>query len=238
MEAFDHAVSLGVDAIELDAHASSDGVVVVIHDSEVDRTTDGVGDVSSFTLAELRALDAGYDFSTDGGATHPYRGTGVVIPTLEEVLSAHGDQQFILEIKQLDPPIVDSVLAVLDATGTADRVMLASIFDDVVQEVRAKRPEQMTSMGAGESLEFANLTPEAESGYVPPAPALQGPENLVTAEIMGLAERTDVAVHAWTVNESERMAELLAIHVHGVITDDPATLASVLEQAGSPGSPE
>ena len=87
--AFRNAVELGVDALELDVHATRDGALVVIHDSTVDRTTDGTGAVSNFTLEEITALDAGYNWSPGADSDdNPYRGTGVTIPTLEEVLSA------------------------------------------------------------------------------------------------------------------------------------------------------
>ncbi|MBW2528613.1 MAG: glycerophosphodiester phosphodiesterase [Deltaproteobacteria bacterium] len=234
MEAFEHAVSLGVDVLELDVRASSDGVLVVIHDDEVDRTTEGSGQVSSFTLAALQALDAGYDFTTDSGASHPYRGAGVVIPTLELVLDSFGDQLILLEIKQTDPPIVDDVLAMLDATGVKERVMVGSIYDEVVQEVRTKRHDVLTSMSAGEVAGFIGLYPENEPGYAPPAPALQPPETLVDAELMATADRLGVALHTWTVDDAARMTELLELHVHGIITDDPALLQQVQEKLQLP----
>ncbi|HMA22440.1 MAG TPA: glycerophosphodiester phosphodiesterase family protein, partial [Gemmatimonadaceae bacterium] len=74
--AFDHAVSLGVDAIEFDLRISRDGAVVVIHDPTVDRTTDGTGAVAELSLAELKRLDAGARFTRDG-RTFPWRGQGL-----------------------------------------------------------------------------------------------------------------------------------------------------------------
>ena len=86
MMAFEYAVELGVDVLEMDIHSSADGELVVIHDDTVDRTTDGNGRVNDLTLAELKSFDAAYDWSIDNGATYPYRGQGVTIPALEEVL--------------------------------------------------------------------------------------------------------------------------------------------------------
>jgi len=74
LTAFDRGVALGADALELDLQTTRDGQIMVIHDSTVDRTTDGTGPVAAFTADELRALDAGYRFTTDGGATYPFRG--------------------------------------------------------------------------------------------------------------------------------------------------------------------
>jgi glycerophosphoryl diester phosphodiesterase len=91
LPAFENALSVGADVLEFDLHASSDGVVVVIHDETVDRTTDGTGAVQAMTFAELRMLDAGYEFTPDGGQTFPYRGMGIQIPTLVEVLAGFPD---------------------------------------------------------------------------------------------------------------------------------------------------
>jgi glycerophosphoryl diester phosphodiesterase len=75
--------------IELDVHASADGHCVVIHDATVDRTTDGTGAVAAHDARRAaRELDAGYRFTADGGATFPFRGRGVRIPTIDEVLEA------------------------------------------------------------------------------------------------------------------------------------------------------
>src|SRR5262245_19840849 len=86
---FDRAVELGADAIEFDLRVSRDGEVVIIHDPTVDRTTNGTGPVSSLTLAELRALDAGARFTTDGGKSIPFRGRGLTIPTFDEMLARY-----------------------------------------------------------------------------------------------------------------------------------------------------
>src|SRR5918994_4145382 len=86
LEAFRMAVEAGAGGLELDVHLTRDGHVVVIHDETVDRTTGGTGAVAEMTLDELRGLDAGHDFSPDGGSTLPYRDRNVLVPTLAEVL--------------------------------------------------------------------------------------------------------------------------------------------------------
>src|SRR5215207_6589325 len=73
LEAFRMAVEAGAGGLELDVHLTRDGHVVVIHDATVDRVTDGSGAVAGMTLEEVRRLDAGYSFSSDGGRTFPYR---------------------------------------------------------------------------------------------------------------------------------------------------------------------
>src|SRR4051812_14595546 len=76
------------DMIELDVRVTADGHCVVIHDAVVDRTTNGTGPVASMTLDELQSLDAGHQFTPDRGATFPFRGQGIRVPTIQEVFAA------------------------------------------------------------------------------------------------------------------------------------------------------
>src|SRR5829696_2712479 len=103
IEAFRLALEAGAGGLELDVHMTSDGHIVVIHDATVDRTTNGTGAVSEMTLHELRRLDAGHNFSPDGGPTRPYRGRGVRVPTLGEVLREFPGVAVNIEIKAGTP---------------------------------------------------------------------------------------------------------------------------------------
>ena len=86
---FKRAVEIGVDVIEIDAHTTKDGHLVIIHDDTVNRTTSGKGTVNSLTLKELQSLDAGYHWSPDNGRTYPLRGHGLTVPTLAEATGTH-----------------------------------------------------------------------------------------------------------------------------------------------------
>ena len=72
MYAFERAVGLGSDVLEMDLRSTADGVLVLIHDDTVERTTDGSGLVNNFMLNELKKLDAGYEWTVDEGMTFPY----------------------------------------------------------------------------------------------------------------------------------------------------------------------
>ncbi len=97
--AFEAALRHGAHMLELDVWPTGDGAVVVLHDETVDSTTDGAGRVTEMTLAQVQSLDAGYRFTADGGVTYPWRGVGVVIPTLADVLREFPDTPFVMEIK-------------------------------------------------------------------------------------------------------------------------------------------
>jgi len=87
------------DVIELDVHVTRDGALVVAHDPDVDRCTDGAGPIAAMRLDELRRLDAGHRFTADDGASFPFRGRGVRIPTLREVFEACPAVRVNLELK-------------------------------------------------------------------------------------------------------------------------------------------
>ena len=115
MLAFENAVTLGVDALEIDIHSTADGELVVAHDETVDRLTNGRGLVNNFSLAELKRLDAGYRWSDDGGHTFPFRGQGITIPTLVEVFAAFPDKWINIDIKQTRPSIVAPLVEMVHA---------------------------------------------------------------------------------------------------------------------------
>jgi glycerophosphoryl diester phosphodiesterase len=133
--AFDRARDLGANVLELDLHSSSDGRLVVIHDDTVDRTTDGSGRVNSMTVAELQGLDAGFEWSPERlGEAFPYRGMGLEIPTLDEVLTAFPDNRLNLEIKQDDPSIAGLLCQRIREYGREQSVLVGSFHDEALRE--------------------------------------------------------------------------------------------------------
>jgi glycerophosphoryl diester phosphodiesterase len=112
------AKALGAAMVELDVAPTSDGHLVVFHDWTLDCRTDGTGDTRDHTLAEIRALDAGYGYPADGGRTFPFRGHGVgMIPTLEEFLQEAGRKPLFFNFKSPDPAEADMLAAALAAAG-------------------------------------------------------------------------------------------------------------------------
>ena len=141
LHAFKQAQLLGVDVIEMDVRSTSDGVLVVLHDATVERTTDGKGRVGEMTLAELSRLDAGYKWSSDGGKTFPFRGQGIVVPTLQEVFTALPEMRFNIEPKQDAPSMAQPLCRLIREHRMADKVMLGSFSSTVLEEFRRECPE-------------------------------------------------------------------------------------------------
>jgi glycerophosphoryl diester phosphodiesterase len=233
MPAYENAVSLGVDVIEMDLHSTSDGVIVCMHDDTVDDTTDGTGLIHEFTYAELMTLDAGYHYTPDGGATHPWRGQGVVVPTMDEVLDAFPEMAFSIELKQAEPSIATEVVEALVGRGIEEQVVVSAFNQAAMDELRAEGPTLQTAMGITETALL--MTEGEEPDYTPPSGFAQVPRELsgfevLTPEFMPLAERHGIRVHVWTVNNADEMREVIAMGVHGIFSDDPALLKEVLAE--------
>jgi glycerophosphoryl diester phosphodiesterase len=233
MAAFERAVAHGVRYLETDCHASADGEIVLCHDPDVDRTTPETGPLRARTWSEICELDAGHHFSSDGGRSFPYRGLGVRLPRLDELLEAFPDHAINLEIKQADPPIVDEVIAVVRRANALDRVLLAAEEDVIMDAVHAAAPG--TALGSSRSdvlAFFRALAEDALDRFEPRGHALQIPTEfmgspLVTPESVAGARRVGLHMHLWTVNELDEMRQLLDQGVDGLMSDFPSRLIEV-----------
>ncbi|MFW5684241.1 MAG: glycerophosphodiester phosphodiesterase [Spirochaetota bacterium] len=235
MPAFRNAVEMGVDALELDVHSTADGVLVVIHDETVDRTTNGSGLVKELTLAEIRGLDAAWNWphhvETD---EYPYRGQGIKIPTLEEVLREFPDVPMAIEIKQADPPIVEPFGELLQRYDREQNTIVASFHPEVMHSFRESFPRFATSGVEPEIRTFYVMkTIFAGWLYPPPMEAFQVPETsgdlqVITPRFVRAAHRRGINVQVWTVNDAESMRRILDAGVDGIITDRPDLLLEVL----------
>jgi glycerophosphoryl diester phosphodiesterase len=235
--AFAAGLAAGADRLELDVHATADGHVVVLHDATVDRTTDGTGAVRSTTLAALERLDAGHRFTSADGS-HPWRGRGVRVPTLRALLEAHPDVPLNIEVKQDDPPIVERVLADLDAFGARGRTLLAAEHHHIMEAIRAAAPDVLTSSSSAEVADFVFRERDGRlADWRPVAVALQVPPEhggipIVTAATVAAAHRAGVEVHVWTINDEAEMARLLDLGVDALMTDLPALAAALYRRRG------
>ena len=243
--AFARALELGAAILETDVHRTRDGAVVVYHDAVIDRTTDGQGRILDHDLAELRELDAGYGYSPDGGATHPFRGTGVQISTLPEIFEAFPGVRFNIEVKANDARLIEGTLDALEKAGRAELTLLAAEQDSTMAALRERVAERGLAPAIGASLGdiVAFVLAQRDGGSPPPGPmALQvpprfGADPLVTPEFVAFAHAHELAVHVWTINDPAEMHHLLDLGVDGVMTDFPGRLQAVLAERGASPSP-
>ena len=244
------AVAAGTPAIELDVHATSDGHVVVCHDPTVDRTTDGTGAIADLTLAQVQALDSAYWFIPGADVTpgepesaYPYRGRAADDPefriaSLAEVLEAFPDVILNLDIKQSAPVVTPYEKAVADLLaefGRTDDVIVTSFDDRVTQTFSGFAPAVPTSAGTAATATFFQAVRHGTEPAPIPAVAFQVPERygdivIVDERFVEAAHRLGVAVHVWTVNDTESMERLVDLGVDGIISDLPSALLGVLNE--------
>jgi glycerophosphoryl diester phosphodiesterase len=235
--AFERALAQGAAILETDVHVTRDGEVVIAHDPDVARNTEGSGRIAELRLAELQRLDAGYRFSADGGRTHPWRGRGVRIPSLREVFEALPGVRLNIEVKANDPRLVAGVVRLVAEHGRAERTLLAAAEDETLAAVRAELARQgvRTALGASVGDVLGYVRAALGQGEPPREPmALQIPpsfsgEPLVTARLVEYAHAHDVQVHVWTINDEPEMERLLDLGVDGVMSDFPARLRAVVD---------
>ena len=237
LEAFVYSAKMGVDVLELDIRSTADGTLVVMHDGDVARTTNGSGRVTELTLEAIKKLDAGYLFTPDNGQTYPFRGKGVTIPTLAEIFDALPDMTFNIEPKQQEPPITGPLCNLIRERKMTDRVIVGSFSQTNLNSFRSECPEVATSAGPSEVSEFLALSKTGiSSTYSPPMQALQVPQKIgalqiVTKEFVDAAHDRNLKVHVWTINDPADMQLLVELGVDGIMTDYPDQLLNLLSRA-------
>jgi glycerophosphoryl diester phosphodiesterase len=222
--------------LETDARLTSDGAVVLLHDRKVDRTTNGAGEVAALTLAEVKALDAGYKFSTDNGATFPLRGKGLTIPTLKEVLDALPDSHFLVELKD-EPALADAAIAIIREAKADDRVLFASFVPPTMDRARQLAPAMAYcfDMKNGMSLLMALRGPKW-ADYVPQADVLSVDRGMVTQynltqDEIRRVQAKGIRFQVHTINDPAQLKEFVDQGVDSILTDNPSALAKVIADA-------
>lgn len=238
MLAYRHAEALGVDMLEMDMHATQDGVLVLSHDATLDRLTNIRGAIAGLTLAQVLEADAGHAFTPDGGQTFPYRGQGVRVAQLSEVLATFPTLPMTIEIKQAQPSVAAPLCRALQNAGVTPRVIVASFSDAALNEFRALCPEVTTSMTERELRPLVLLSKVGLAGLAPlpgrvaQVPVRAGGIEIVTPGFVRAMHARGVAVQVWTVNEESEMRRLIALGVDGLITDRPDVLREIQGEGG------
>jgi glycerophosphoryl diester phosphodiesterase len=235
--AFDHGLALGADGLEFDVHLSRDGIVVVHHDPTLDRTTSGNGPVAALTADELGRLDAGYWFRRqDPAVEYPFRGQGIGVPTLRDVLRRYPAVRMIIELKVNTPDLARCVIDEVRAARAIDRVALGSFGTRVLRAARAYEPRIRT----GSSREETRLAlyrswvrlPVRHPRYQEyQVPEVAGTTRVVTPRFVRNAHAAGCGVHVWTVDEAADMRRLIGWGVDGIISDRPDVAVAVAREA-------
>jgi glycerophosphoryl diester phosphodiesterase len=222
MAAFNLAVEVGAHAIELDVKLSRDGEVVIVHDSTLDRTTDGTGTVRSHTVMELRALDAGSYFGES------FKGERV--PILADVFdSLDGKILINVELTNYATPfdrLPEKVISQIVHRGIESDVLISSF--NPVALIKSKRIDPDIPIGLlarGSTRLLINRMMRSRIMYDCYHPAWEH----ISQGLIEQERRMGKRVHVWTPNSPEEMINLVKAGVNGVITDDPSLARNVLE---------
>jgi glycerophosphoryl diester phosphodiesterase len=231
MPSFQAAVDLGARYLETDVHLTRDGEVVVSHDDNLERICGKYGVIAEMDYADISAMDAGFSFSLDH-VHFPFRGKGIRVPRLREVLAAFPRLRFNIDLKPEHVSIIEPTLKVIDAAGMRRMVLLTSEYQPRLNEIRAAAPGIPTSFGYFEIAAFMQAMAAGDGSYHPPGDAIQIPPEyhswkLATPETVEMAHRHRIEVHIWTVNEAAEMRAMLELGVDGIMSDFPGLALKV-----------
>lgn len=226
LSAFQAAIDVGAEMVELDVSVSKDGIPVVVHDKTVDRTTDSEGDVQSFALVELKGMEVGAWFSEE------FRGEE--FPTLKESLELMKDEIAVnIEIKteavsdEIEDGIVDKALQIVNELDMSSSVIFSSFDYRVMEQLNALDP----------TMPKALLYEASQSADLLPSELVQNYQvDVFNCSYRQLSEEwiKDLQLHqipylVYTVNEPELMEELIEKGVSGMFTDFPEELMRIVE---------
>jgi glycerophosphoryl diester phosphodiesterase len=230
LASFRNGIALGADFIEMDVHLTKDGVPVIIHDPTLDRTSDGKGPVSDFTLAELQAFNAAAKFT---GASDKQ-----VVPTLAQVLDLAKPTTVKLEIEiktdasgKRYPDIEQKVLNEITTRGMLDRVKIMAFEFDTLKQIRALNPKVTTVALMTTDYFRARLTTQPAAIAEEVAPFSDGigiDKNFLSANLVQEAHARKLAVGVWTVDTEAEMQRFIAMGVDGITSNRPDVLKRVL----------
>ena len=222
--AFEKAIAIGSDMIELDVHLSRDGEIVVIHDETLERTTNGKGMVVDHTLKELKKLDAGFSFGPQFA--------GERIPTLKEVLDlAKGRVPVNIEIKNPThgkypiAELTEKALREVKQAGMMDQVIFSSFNPASLEWIEGKEPRVWTA--------FLFYRPWNSLRDI-----LGSQEYLVlnlrnihlTREKVAEIKKAGKQINVYTVNPEEEIRQFVDWGVDGIITNHPDRLLNILQK--------
>jgi glycerophosphoryl diester phosphodiesterase len=223
LAAFIRAVELNADAVELDAKLLKDGSIIILHDTTLDRTSNGTGSIYRYSFHEIRNLDAGSQFSKEF--------VGERIPTLEAVFEKIGGDILInVELTNYTRPrdqLPLKVIRLIQRYKLQKKVLLSSFNPLALMVAKRVDPEipRALLVHAGEP-EIIRMILRKVVDHI----AFHPDQSLITKKLMAEARKNRKIVNAWTVNDRTRMAELLTFGVDGLITDFPDVARNVLNE--------
>jgi glycerophosphoryl diester phosphodiesterase len=231
MPAFERAMEIGVDALEMDVHLTSDGHFVVAHDDNALRTTGARVLWREITLEHARRLDAGWGF-VDRNGLRPFAGRGVSVSTFDEVLHAFPSVHINVDLKGEDS--VPPMLELLRRHNASERVTLASFQTATAVAVRRAGYAGETALSQYEVATIFTMPAVLWrqlpfTGSAAQIPTNQGPLRFDRAPFIAKCHSVGLRVDFWTIDDAAEAARLLDLGADGIMTNDPAALSGLFD---------
>lgn len=209
LRSFQRALNLRVDAIELDVHLTKDQHLIVIHDSTVDRTTNGRGAVSDLTLQEIQQLDAGQ---------------GEHVPTLREVIDFVAERA-VLQIELKGLGVEQKVAHMIITNHIIDNVIITSFRHNMVKTMKRLNSRIATGvLFLGLPIDAPRLARDAHADAVHPH------VNYVDAQLVEHCHRQGLSVRVWNTDDSIQMQEMISLDVDAIGSNRPDRLLQILNR--------
>lgn len=225
--AFQHAVNLGIDVLEIDVRLTADEQLVVFHDSQLGRVSNGAGDVLNLTLGQLKEINAGYNFSPDG-KTFPYREQKLEIPELGHLFQLFPGIRFNIDIKDKNKRAVRKLWKIICESGMQEKVVVGSFHSENILNFRKLSSSTVaTSASQSEVVKFyffrffRRLVKFRFDFDALQIPVRFSVFKLATSSLLKFAHQAGLVVHYWTVNDPVEMQQLLKLGADGIMTDNP-----------------
>ncbi|MDD9936792.1 MAG: glycerophosphodiester phosphodiesterase family protein [Myxococcales bacterium] len=235
LPALSAALSLGADALEIDAHMTRDGHVVVAHDPDAARMAGVAGLIREVDLATARTWDMGRGFRGRAEGAPPVR-----MPTLLEVIEALPGARLNVDLKQAEPSMAAATVGCVHEAGAEQRVLLTSFSGETLAAVRAAGYRGPTGLAQPDAFR-AFFAPRAVLRAFPLAggrlqvPVAYGPISLDSRRLLDKMHGLDVAVDYWVINDVDEAARLLDLGADGIVSDDPRAMAGLFARHPATG---
>ena len=218
--AFEKAIEVGCDGIEFDVQLTKDGHVVIIHDEDIRRTTNGMGLVKDYTLEEIQKFDASGKFKGYYGIHR--------IPTLEEYFETVKEHNLITNIELKTGMIMyegieEKVIQLIKQYRQEEQVIISSFNHYSIMECKKLAPHIKCGFLVGDGLyRPGKYTKERGVEYIHPR------YQMLKDEVIDEIKMHGIKINTWTVNAENMMEELIRKGIEGIITDSPQKLASLI----------
>lgn len=226
--AIEQAMALKVDMIEVDVHISQDGIPVLIHHARLEQTTNGYGLVTEHTLSELVLLDV-------GGWKSP-EFTGERILTLRDVLSMAKDR-VPLNLDLKTKRVIPATIKIIKEMNVLSQVVISGCTQECVKMIRAREPrltvllnldaklEQLALTGPAIKFQSCCLAVAEQVG----AAGINIAHVFVNRDLVQQAHQRGLSVWAWTVDDEERVQELVEMGVDSITTNWPEKMMPIIK---------